>query len=315
MAADLAQPRERGQHVHLALVEALLLDGLHDLVAAAAQFGQVKFPLLVAERTIAPLLDAVGQILGDVFLQAAQQQRTQLGRKPFARDALGGFGFLAARRLFHRRGIVGHLRARFVGFDKLFLIAEVAGLDEIHDAPQIEQPVFQRRAGERQAVLGLELLDRLRDLRAGILDELRLVQNHRAEREFLQFLQIAPQQRVVGHNQIVLRNLLAQIVPRRAAFEHQHLQAGREPVRLAPPVVQHGRRADDERRLGIFRVAFLEPRQPRQRLQRFAQAHVVGQNAAQLDLREVAEKIESVLLIRAQLGLQALGQVQRTERL
>jgi len=51
----------------------------------------------------------------------------------------------------------------------LFLIAEVAGLDEIHDAPQIQQPVFERCAGEGQAVFGLELLDRLRDLRARIL--------------------------------------------------------------------------------------------------------------------------------------------------
>ena len=112
MAANLAQPRERGQHVHLALVEALLCDGLHHLVAAAAQFGQIQFPLLVAERTIAPLLDAVGQILRDVLLQAAQQQRAQLGRKPLARDALGGFGFLAAR--LHRRGFIAG-RARFVG--------------------------------------------------------------------------------------------------------------------------------------------------------------------------------------------------------
>ena len=109
MAANLAQARERGQHVHLALVEALLGDGLHDLVAAAAQFGEVKFPLLVAERAIAAFLDAVGQILGDVFLQAAQQQRAQLGRKPPARDALGRFGFLAAR-LRRRHGVLAARR-------------------------------------------------------------------------------------------------------------------------------------------------------------------------------------------------------------
>ena len=82
----------------------------------------------------------------------------------------------------------------------MFLRAEITGLHEIHDAPQIEQPIFQRRAGERQAMLGLQLLDRLRDLRAGILDELRFVENHRAEGEFLQLLQIAPQQRVIGHD-------------------------------------------------------------------------------------------------------------------
>ncbi len=244
MAADLAQPRERGQNVHLALVDALLLDHLHHLIAAAAQFGQVEFALLVAERAVEPLLDAVGQILRDVFFQAAQQQRAQLRRKPFARDALDGLGF-SPPRLFPRR--VSHgLRTRLVSFRELLLVAEIAGLDKIHDAPQIQQPVFQRRAGERQLVLGLQLLHRLRDLRAGIFDELRLVQNRRAEGEFLQLLQIAPQQRVIRHNQIVLRNLFPQIVPLGAAFEHEHLQVRRELLRLAPPVVQHGRRADHQ---------------------------------------------------------------------
>ena len=135
-------------------------------------------------------------------------------------DALRAFGVFAAR---------------FVGFGEMFLVAEIAGLDEIHDAPQIEQPVFQRRAGEREPMFGLQLLDRLRDLRAGILDELRLVENHRAERKFLQLLEVAPQQRVIRHDQIVLRNLFAQIVPRRAAFEHEHFQVRREtlPLRAA----------------------------------------------------------------------------------
>ncbi len=133
VAANLAQARERSEHVHLALVDALRLDHFHHLVAAAAQLGQIQFALLVAERAIQAVLDAVGQILCDVLLQPAQQQRAQFGRQPFARDALDGFGFLAARGLFHRRGFIGDWRARFVGFDKLVLIAEVAGLDEIHD--------------------------------------------------------------------------------------------------------------------------------------------------------------------------------------
>src|ERR1035438_6308297 len=196
----------------------------------------------------------------------------------------------------------------FVGLDKLVLVAEVAGLDEIHNAPQIEQAVFQRRASERQPVLGLDLLHRARNLRAGIFDELRLVQNHRAEGEFLQFLQVAPEQRVIRHDDVVLRNLFAQIVSRRAAFEHEHLQVRREPFRLALPVVQHGRRADDERRLVIFFVLLLEPRQPGERLERFAEAHVVGKDAAELDVREVTEEIEAVLLIRAQVGLQSFRQ-------
>ena len=113
---------------------------------------------------------------------------------------------------------------RLVGVQELFLRAEIAGLDEIHDAPQIEQAVFQRRAGERDLVFALQLLDRLRDLRAGVLDELRLVQDHGAEGEFMQFLQVAAEQGVVRDDQIVLRNLFAQVMPRRAAFQHQHPQ-------------------------------------------------------------------------------------------
>ncbi len=78
-------------------------------------------------------------------------------------------------------------------------------------------------------------------------------------------------------------NLLAQVVPRGAAFQHQHLEVRREAFGLAPPVVQHRGGADDERRLRVLPVPVLEPRQPGQRLQGLAQAHVVGEDAAEPD--------------------------------
>ena len=80
----------------------------------------------------------------------------------------------------------------------MFLVAKITGLYKVRDAPQIEQAVFQRRTGEGQARLTFELLDRLRDLRAGVLDELRLVENHGVELVFLQVLQIAPEEGVIG---------------------------------------------------------------------------------------------------------------------
>ena len=72
MAADLAQARKGGEDVHLGLVQALGLHGFHHLVAAAAEFREVQFALFLAQRTVAAFLDAVGQILRDVLLQAAQ---------------------------------------------------------------------------------------------------------------------------------------------------------------------------------------------------------------------------------------------------
>ena len=107
-----------------------------------------------------------------MLFQPAQQQRTQPGREPFAGDALGGFGLFATYRRLRRSGFVGHRGARFVGFEKLFLVAQVAGLDEIHDAPQVQQPVLERRTRERQTVFRLDLLHRLRDLGARILNDL-----------------------------------------------------------------------------------------------------------------------------------------------
>src|SRR5437879_13271394 len=97
MATNLPQAGESGQDVNLAFVEAFLGDGLHDLLAAAAQFGQVKFALLVTKLAIAALLDAIGQIFGDVLFQAAQEQGPKPGRKTAAGAALGRCGVVAAR--------------------------------------------------------------------------------------------------------------------------------------------------------------------------------------------------------------------------
>ena len=74
----------------------------------------------------------------------------------FKRRNSSGRSFAESRRRAMRCSRLGVLAAaRFVGFEEMFLVAEITGLDEIHDAPQIQQPVFQRRAGEREAVLGL----------------------------------------------------------------------------------------------------------------------------------------------------------------
>ena len=74
--------------------------GVHHLLAAAAQFGQVELPLGLAQLAIAPLLDAVGQVARDFALEAAQQQRAQFGREAAAGDALFVAGVFAARLVF-----------------------------------------------------------------------------------------------------------------------------------------------------------------------------------------------------------------------
>ena len=159
------------------------------------------------------------------------------------------------------------------------------------------------------------MLDALGDLRGGVLDELRLVEDERAEVELVQLFEVAAEQRVVGDDDVVLGDLLAQAVAARTALEDEHLHVRDEFLRLAPPVVQHGRRANHERGLGVLRVAGLEPRKPDEGLQSFAEAHVVGEDAAEAQLGEMAEEVEAFLLIRAEVGDEALGQLGRRDAL
>ena len=134
---------------------------------------------------------------------------------------------------------------------KCHLCAEVAGLDEVDDAPEIEQAVFERGAGEGEALLGLELLDALGDLGAGVLDELGLVENQGLEVELLEFLEVPSQQGVVGDDDVEAGDLLAEVVPVGAAFEDEHAHGRGELLGLATPVVEHGRGADDQDGLAI----------------------------------------------------------------
>ena len=95
----------------------------------------------------------------------------------------------------------------------MFLRSQITGLDKISDAPKIEQAILQRRAGQRQAMFSLELLDGLRDLRGRVLDELGLVEHERTELKLLQCFEIPAEDRVVGDDDVVLGNLFAQVVP------------------------------------------------------------------------------------------------------
>ena len=86
-------------------------------------------------------------------------------------------------------------------------------LNEIDNAPEVKQSIFQRCAGESEPMVGAQLFDRLGHLRSRILDKLRFIENHRVEVKFLQRLEVAPQQGVIRHDQIVLWNSRKQPVP------------------------------------------------------------------------------------------------------
>lgn len=144
MTADLSQPGERGQDMDFAFGESMIADALKNLFAAAAKFGEVKFPLIIAEFAIAAFFDPVGKILSNLAFQAAEHEGAKFCREPAPGDFLAPLGVLAFR---------------FVILVKIGLRAEIAGVDEIDDAPKVEQPVFEGRSGEGEAVIGAQLFD------------------------------------------------------------------------------------------------------------------------------------------------------------
>ena len=120
---------------------------------SAFELGAVKRLLFAFHFAEQILLDAIGQILGDLAFGATQQEGTHSRgqRRPGERII---FGIEATCEL----------RA----------VAEHARHGKGDNAPEIEQPILDGRAGERQAMVGLQRARGLRGLRIGILDVLAL---------------------------------------------------------------------------------------------------------------------------------------------
>jgi hypothetical protein len=294
VATDLAQTSERGQDVHFAFGEALFLDGFKDLITAAAQFREVKFSLRVAQFAVAPFLDAFGEIFGDLSFEAAEHEGAQFGGEPAAGNFLGP-------------SVV--IPAGFVILAEVVLFAEIGRLDEINDAPEVEESVFERSASESETLSGAKLFDGEGDLGAGIFNELGFVQNNGLEGEFLQGGEVAAEQGVIGDDDIVLGNLFAEVMPGGAAFEHENFEMRGEAIGFAPPIVKDGSGADHEDRLGMAGILLPQPGEPGEGLQCFAEPHVISQNAAHFQLGEMAEEIESFLLVGAEFSLNGRGEL------
>ena len=85
------------------------------------------------------------------------------------------------------------------------------------------------------------------------------------------------------------------------AVVHVHAQVRGEPRRLALPVADQRHRAHQQGRVGAGRLR----RDERQQLDRLAQAHVVGQDAAEAELAEEGQPGQPALLVGPQLAGEA----------
>ena len=117
-----------------------------------------------------------------------------------------------------------------------------------------------------------------------------------------QHFSIAKEQRIARHHQVGIGDLR---MPLRSigAVQHDGAQGRSEPLHLRVPVRHDAGRSDDERR-PVQASSVLLGKQVRQRLDGFAEAHRVCQDAAESERAQPLQPTQSIALVRAQLGAQ-----------
>ena len=179
---------------------------------------------------------------------------------------------------------------------------EQAGRHELQDRPQLAQVVLDRRAGDREAERRTDAAGRLVHLRRRVLHELRLVEHESAPLDRAERGGLEAEHRIRGDDEVGgcrgIRDAPAAL--RLGGGHGGDAQARRESRRLAHPVRGHGGRRDDEeraaglgsrgsrRRVGrgirtsVASSLLLDGvRDQRERLRGLAEAHVVGEHAAE----------------------------------
>ena len=129
-----------------------------------------------------------------------------------------------------------------------------------------------------------------------VLDELRLIEDEHVPVERLVLFELETQQRVRRHDDARVTDCRCEV---RAAAgqglsDGLHADAGRELLGLVPPVLHHARGSDNEKPGVRFLVEDVQ--EQRKRLDRLAEAHVVGKDSAEAVASQEREPVEPVAL-------------------
>ena len=288
VVADLLEPQEEQEDLR---APALPL-GLADPLEEGLRRGAVERRLLAREADPLLRLDLVGEVGRDgrVGLRAPQEERRGEAPEPLAGDRV--VVPLDRDREGAPEGLVG---------------AEEAGVEEVEDRLELGEAVLERRAREGRAARGAQGADGLRLRGAGVLDVLRLVEGEVLPRHVGEERPVAVGEGVGRDEEVGLLHEGDEVVPRGplGAVVDGDGEARREARGLLDPVLDDGGGADEERRAD--RLARLARRQEgREELDRLAEAHVVGEAAAEPAREEEAEPGDALLLVGAQAAQEGL---------
>ncbi len=171
---------------------------------------------------------------------------------------------------------------------------------EVEQRPQLFEIVLHGRSRETQPMPSAQSAHGARRLTARVLDRLGFVQHQVVEGVLRQQLAIPHQHRIGGDDNLGTRQVHIGGLPL-LSVDRQHPEVGSEASKLSPPIADEARRHDDQAR-PIHAPRFFLPREQCDRLQRLAQAHVVRQDAARVQLAQVIQPGKAFVLIGPKLG-------------
>ena len=261
------------------------------LAALALEHAVVELAVGRLELHLEDLLLLGRQVLRHELLGAAQHERAH-----------------AAAQGRHPLGVLPGLDGGHVGLAEPAVAREQARHDDAQQRPQVAEGVLHRRAGDGQPEGGAQVAGHRVHLRGAVLQELCLVEDHPAPVESAVLAGVDPQERVAGDHHVRPRHLVRHGGAALAGggVQDAHVEVRGELLGLGRPHGHHGARRDHEERRplgpGLARVG-----EEREGLDGLAQAHVVGQDPAEVLLPQEREPAQALLLVGAQVGLQAGG--------
>ena len=291
MAANLAQAEEARKDVEAHGGERVRRIDAEELGARALEFGIVERALLALELDDKIVLGARRQLGCGLGLGATEEEVAHA-----AVQARVGLGI-----------DVGVVPA------KCRLRPEQTGLRKREEAPQIREAILDRRAGEDEAMLAREAARDGRDLAARVLDELAFVEDDDVPRLRLEPNGVEAELGVVRDEEVGIERGGRGSRAEAKRIEGGGLERGREALGLDEPAMRDALGADDEQadRRRIGRARLREVQEPREGLHGFAEAHVVGEDAAEPERGMVREEMKPLLLVGPQRGAQAGGERRR----
>ena len=254
------------------------------------EHGGIQRSLLAGERAIDFHFELVRQIGDDglVGLEPAQDERTA--------------GFLQA---LARGRVAQCLDGNEVAPLEFRLRAEQAGIEEVHDRPEVAHVVLDRRPGKGDPKIRRERTGGTRLPALRILHVLRFVEHESSPADPLQQLEVAREERVAGDDQAAIVGGKGELIalPAREAVVHVHRKPGREAHGFLLPVGNYGSRADQQH--GADALCRARMLQQRQGLHRLAKPHVVGQTSAKAEALQESKPGKAARLVRSQCSAKA----------